>query len=77
MHQLHHRSEYELYHLEKDPYELNNEINNPEYRAVAVELKKQLHAKLAALGDADPIATEKLLVQGEGLKQKRTPQKKP
>jgi uncharacterized sulfatase len=60
---LHHRPEYELYHLEKDPYELRNEINNPEYRDVAEELKKQLHARLAALGDADPIATETALVK--------------
>jgi N-sulfoglucosamine sulfohydrolase len=63
VHKLHHRAEYELYHLEKDPYELKNEINNPEYRAAAEELKKQLHAKLAELGDADPIATEKSLVK--------------
>jgi N-sulfoglucosamine sulfohydrolase len=70
VHKLHHRSEYELYNLEKDPYELKNEINNPEYRAVAEELKKQLHAKLAALGDADPIATEKSLVKGKKKKRK-------
>lgn len=55
---LHHRPEYELYHLEKDPFELRNEIDNPEYEAVAEELKAALHARLAALGDRDPIATE-------------------
>ncbi len=59
---LHHRPEYELYNLDTDPYELENEIDNPEYAAVAEELKKQLHAKLAELGDGDPIATEKGLV---------------
>jgi uncharacterized sulfatase len=59
---LHHRPEYELYHLEKDPYELKNEINNPEYRAVAEAMKKQLHGRLETLGDPDPIATEKSLV---------------
>jgi uncharacterized sulfatase len=65
---LHHRPEYELYNLEKDPYELKNEINNPECHAVAVELKKQLHAKLAELDDADPMATEKLLVKSKNKK---------
>ena len=68
VHKLHHRSEYELYHLEKDPHELNNEIDNPEYRTVVDELKKQLHAKLAALGDADPVATEKSLLKGGASK---------
>jgi uncharacterized sulfatase len=64
VHRLHHRPEYELYHLEQDPHELSNQIHNPEYRHVADKLKKQLHARLAALGDADPIATEKSLVKG-------------
>lgn len=62
VHKLHHRPEYELYHLKKDPYELKNEINNPEYQTVVEEMKKQLHARLAELGDADPIATETALV---------------
>ena len=62
VHKLHHRPEYELYHLENDPYELRNEINNPEHQTVADEMKKQLHSRLAELGDADPIATETALV---------------
>jgi N-sulfoglucosamine sulfohydrolase len=70
VHKLHHRPEVELYNLEKDPYELKNEINNPEYRPVAEALKKQLHAKLGALGDADPIATEKSLVKAPKSKKK-------
>ncbi len=65
---LHHRPEFELYHLDKDPHELNNIIDNPEYQAVAEKLKKQLRAKLATLGDRDPIATEKALVQGKRKK---------
>ena len=68
MQKLHHRPEYELYNLEEDPYELKNEINNPEYRPVAEALKKLLHARLAALNDADPIATEKSLVRSGGAK---------
>lgn len=71
VHKLHHRPEYELYNLETDPYELKNEINNPEYRSVVEALKQQLHAKLGALGDANPIATEKSLVQGEASKKKK------
>ncbi len=59
---LHHRPEYELYHLDKDPYELRNEINNPKYQEIVEEMKNQLHAKLAELGDSDPISTEKSLL---------------
>ena len=76
VHQLHHRPEYELYNLEKDPYELKNEINNPVYRAAAEELKKQLHAKLAELGDADPIATEKSLIKTPKPKKNKKNKKK-
>lgn len=75
VHKLHHRPEYELYHLEKDPYELKNEIDNPEYSSVAEALKQQLHAKLSALGDADPIVTEKSLVKSGGAKKKKNPRK--
>ena len=67
---LHHRPEYELYNLEKDPDELKNEINNPEYHAVAVKLKKQLHSRLAKLDDLDPIETEKSLIKVKSTKQK-------
>ncbi|MGB6221853.1 sulfatase family protein [Haloferula sp.] len=58
---LHHRPEYELYHLGNDPHELKNEISNPEYRSVAEELKKQLHRRLTELKDADPVSTERSL----------------
>ena len=59
---LHHRAEYELYHLKNDPYELVNVIDNPEFAEVAARLKKQLHARLSALGDEDPVATERGMV---------------
>ncbi len=62
---LYTRPEYELYHLEKDPYELKNEADNPEFEHVFASMKKQLHAQLAALGDPDPIATETALVSGK------------
>jgi N-sulfoglucosamine sulfohydrolase len=35
IYKLHHRPEYELYNIEKDPFELRNEINNPAYSDVA------------------------------------------
>lgn len=60
---LHHRPEYELYHLERDPHELKNEISNPEYQSVADELKRQLHKNLARLDDTDPISTEKSMLR--------------
>jgi uncharacterized sulfatase len=62
VHKLHHRPEYEFYDHKNDPFELKNEINNPEYKEVIEELKKHLHAKLEELGDQDPIATEKSLI---------------
>ena len=71
VYKLHHRPEYELYQIERDPFELKNEINNPEYGDVIEELKKQLHTKLAELGDADPIATETSLVKVEQTNETR------
>jgi hypothetical protein len=62
VHRLHHRPEYELYHLENDPYELVNEIDNPGYKDVAARMKKRLHTQLEEWGDADPIATENSLI---------------
>jgi len=62
VYKLHHRPEYELYNLEQDPYERNNEIDNPAYADTVAQLKSLLHAQLAELGDADPIQTETALV---------------
>ena len=63
VHKLNHRPEFELYHLENDPYELKNEIENPQYRSVAEAMKRRLLSRLAELGDSDPIATERSLVK--------------
>jgi N-sulfoglucosamine sulfohydrolase len=63
VHKLHHRPEYELYHLANDPCELKNEIGNPEYHAAFEMLERKLHAKLVELGDSDPIVTEISLVK--------------
>ena len=62
VHKLDHRPEFELYHLENDPYELKNEIENPEYKNMAEVLKNRLLERLAELGDPDPIATEQALL---------------
>ena len=62
VHKINHRPEFELYHLKNDPYELKNEIENPEYKNMAEVLKKRLLERLAELGDPDPIATEQALL---------------
>lgn len=62
IHKLHHRPEFELYHLTQDPYELKNEIDNPEYAKIVEKLKGQLFSRLKELGDANPIETESALV---------------
>lgn len=63
--QLYQRPEYEFYDLKKDPFELTNEIDNPEVQTIVTAMKEQLHAKLKELGDADPIATERALVSNK------------
>jgi len=68
VHKLHHRSEFELYDLRKDPYELRNEIDNPEYKQVAETLKQRLMSRLNELGDAAPVETERALVTAKSGK---------
>ena len=63
VHKLHHRPEYELYDLINDPHELVNLIDHPEQQRNANELKVALHHKLKALGDHNPIQTERSLVK--------------
>ncbi|MBN1557050.1 MAG: sulfatase [Lentisphaerae bacterium] len=43
--------EWELFDLEKDPYELKNVVNDPAYAGVAAELKDALHRLQADVGD--------------------------
>ena len=62
VHKLYHRQEYELYNRQNDPYELKNEIDNPEYRTVVSRLKKDLRARLSQVGDASPIETEERII---------------
>ena len=76
VHKLHHRPQYELYDLTKDPHELKNVIGDPEYKEIADKLKARLRERLAALGDSDPIATEKKIASAGHKKKKAAPQKR-
>ena len=71
IHKLNNRPEFELYNLNNDPYELTNEVDNPEYKNIIKTMKKALVAKLNDLGDSDPMATEKALVKGRKSKKKK------
>lgn len=42
----------ELYDLQNDPYELKNQIGNPEYSEVLTRLRKDLYHELVARKDA-------------------------
>ena len=44
---------WEFYDLKKDPQEMQNEYNNPEYRAIIADLKKQLEEKRKELSEED------------------------
>ena len=59
VHKLHNREEFELYDLQKDPFEMENVADDPKYQKIQRKLKNALLAKLKALGDSDPISTEK------------------
>jgi hypothetical protein len=49
------RPEFELYDLEKDPFEMKNLINNPEVKDVVNRLDNDLKAWMQAEGDiGDP-----------------------
>ncbi|EMD16114.1 hypothetical protein HMPREF9943_01517 [Eggerthia catenaformis OT 569 = DSM 20559] len=48
----------ELYDLEKDPLELKNEINNPEYKEIIIQLKERLLQYYMETGDFVPMGTD-------------------
>jgi hypothetical protein len=43
--------EWELFDLEKDPYEMNNVYDVPSYASVVEELKDEMHRLQAEVGD--------------------------
>ena len=45
------RPKYELYDLNKDPYEANNVADDPDYAAIRAKLEDELMAELKATGD--------------------------
>jgi arylsulfatase A-like enzyme len=47
---------WELYDLEKDPMQMHNEINNPEYKEVIVKLKSELKELMKGYGNDKTIA---------------------
>ena len=57
------REHYEFYNRKKDPHELKNQINNPEYQSIISDMQKALKDQLKTLSDSDPIATEHSLVK--------------
>jgi uncharacterized sulfatase len=62
VHKLHNRDEFELYDLQKDPFEIDNLAGSPKHQKIQRELKQALMTKLKELGDGNPIDTEKRFV---------------
>jgi hypothetical protein len=44
---------WELYDLEKDPYEMNNVYDHPDYQSVIEDLTSQLYELMAYYGDSE------------------------
>ena len=71
VHKLHNRDEFELYDLQKDPFEMNNLAGIPQYQKIQRRLKNALMAKLKELGDGNPIDTEQGFVSVGSKKGKK------
>ena len=71
VHKLHNREEFELYDLQKDPFEMENLEGDPKYQKIERRLKNALLTKLQALGDSDPISTEKGFISTNPKKGKK------
>tara|TARA_X000000950_G_C13426894_1_gene462427 strand:- start:83 stop:394 length:312 start_codon:yes stop_codon:yes gene_type:complete len=71
VHKLHNRDEFELYDLQKDPFEMNNLAGIPQYQKIQRRLKNALMAKLKELGDGNPIDTEQGFVSVGSKKAKK------
>ena len=71
VHKLHNRNEFELYDLQKDPFEMNNLAGDPKHKKVQRRLKTALMRKLNELEDSNPIDTEKGFVSVGSKKGKK------
>lgn len=67
---LHNRPQFELYDLQKDPFEMKNQMGNVKYKKIQTRLQKALLDKLSKLGDSNPIITEKNFVLTKPKKKK-------
>ena len=73
MKRLFHHPQYALIDRTSDPYEEKNLAEDEVHRETFERLKTALHARLEALGDTDPIVTEKKIAGGrknQGRKKK-------
>jgi uncharacterized sulfatase len=68
---LNNRTQFEFYDLEKDPFEMDNKADVPDYKKIQKRLRKALMAKLKELGDENPIQTEKNFVITAPKKKKK------
>ena len=68
---LHNREEFELYDLQKDPFEMVNLTGDSKYLKIQKKLMDALLAKLKALGDSDPMSTEKRFVSTDPKRGKK------
>ena len=57
--------EWELYDMTKDPKEMQNVYDMPEYAQVREELKSLLRKTQEQYGDTDPDEKEKVLFRGD------------
>jgi N-sulfoglucosamine sulfohydrolase len=74
---LHHRPEYALYDLAKDPHELKNLAGLKTHKETFDRLRGKLHEWLKEHDDADPIATERVITTNKSNsgKKSRKPRK--
>ena len=68
---LHNREEFELYDLQKDPFEMKNLAGSPKYQKIQKRLKNALLDKLKVLDDSNPIGTENGFLSSRQIKGKK------
>jgi arylsulfatase A-like enzyme len=70
IHFYHDIDAWELYDMEKDPQELNNVYDNPDYSGIVQELKTELKRLQAYYGDSDELA-QKFIQEDQERRKKR------